>query len=152
MSDLLCACLQGKLPDWIHLPASAALPFGTFEAVLADSRNAGIAAEIQLLQQQLQGDGAGLSESLGAIRSAVLHLEARAEVLPQLQSSLQDAGGLSRFLLSCRWRLAAEGCLSCAWSYLATTVSDSIVCTNASLLLPIPCLTVTRRGRSWLSG
>ncbi|KAK9860996.1 hypothetical protein WJX84_011575 [Apatococcus fuscideae] len=26
--------LKGQLPDWIHLPASAALPFGTFEAVL----------------------------------------------------------------------------------------------------------------------
>jgi len=31
--------LQGKLPDWIHLPTSVALPFGAFETVLADPLN-----------------------------------------------------------------------------------------------------------------
>jgi alpha-glucan,water dikinase len=31
--------LQGKLPDWIHLPASVALPFGTFKKVLGAEAN-----------------------------------------------------------------------------------------------------------------
>src|SRR5208283_4710439 len=31
--------MHGKLPDWIHLPASAALPFGVFEKVLARPSN-----------------------------------------------------------------------------------------------------------------
>ena len=33
------ANLRGKLPSWIHLPTSAALPFGVFEKVLAESIN-----------------------------------------------------------------------------------------------------------------
>ncbi|KAK9863129.1 hypothetical protein WJX84_006375, partial [Apatococcus fuscideae] len=84
--------LKGHLPDWIHLPASAALPFGTFEAALGDSRNAEAAAEIHRLQQQLQGNGTVLSDSLGAVRAAVLRLVAPAELLPQLEQALQDAG------------------------------------------------------------
>jgi alpha-glucan,water dikinase len=31
--------LQGRLPDWIHLPASVALPFGTFKKVLREEAN-----------------------------------------------------------------------------------------------------------------
>ena len=31
--------LQGKLPAWIKLPQSVALPFGSFEAVLEDVQN-----------------------------------------------------------------------------------------------------------------
>jgi alpha-glucan, water dikinase len=31
--------LRGRLPDWIHLPASLALPFGCFEKALADAGN-----------------------------------------------------------------------------------------------------------------
>jgi alpha-glucan,water dikinase len=31
--------LQGRLPDWIHLPASVALPFGTFKKVLREETN-----------------------------------------------------------------------------------------------------------------
>lgn len=33
------ANLRGKLPSWIHLPTSVALPFGVFEKVLAESIN-----------------------------------------------------------------------------------------------------------------
>ena len=32
--------LRGRLPDWINLPASVALPFCTFDAVLAAPVNA----------------------------------------------------------------------------------------------------------------
>ena len=33
------AGLRGKLPDWINLPTSVALPFGSFDAVLKDPIN-----------------------------------------------------------------------------------------------------------------
>lgn len=33
------ANLRGKLPSWVRLPTSAALPFGVFEKVLAESIN-----------------------------------------------------------------------------------------------------------------
>ena len=84
--------LQNKLPDWVHLPASAAIPFGSFEAVLQDSRNAAVAAEIQQLQEKLQPDGEAHTETLAAVRRAVLHLEAPPQLLPQLQKAFQIAG------------------------------------------------------------
>ena len=34
------AGLRGKLPEWINLPTSVALPFGSFDAVLQDPMNA----------------------------------------------------------------------------------------------------------------
>lgn len=86
------AGLQDRLLAWIHLPASAALPFGTFEAVLEDSRNAEVAAEVHHLQQQLQGNDELLSQRLRAMRVAVQRLEAPAELLPQLCQALQIAG------------------------------------------------------------
>lgn len=47
------AKLRQKLPDWILVPRSIALPFGTFEAVLTDPANAAVAAELQSIQQKL---------------------------------------------------------------------------------------------------
>jgi alpha-glucan,water dikinase len=41
--------LRGRLPDWIHLPASLALPFGTLDRVLADEGNAGVRRDYQAL-------------------------------------------------------------------------------------------------------
>jgi alpha-glucan,water dikinase len=41
------ANLRGKLPEWIRLPPSVALPFGCFEAVLEDSENKEIAKELK---------------------------------------------------------------------------------------------------------
>ena len=45
--------MRGKLPAHIAVPASVALPFGTFERVLADSGNAGAAAAVVAAQKEL---------------------------------------------------------------------------------------------------
>ena len=47
------ATLRGKLPDSIAVPASVALPFGTFERVLEDDVNKEAAATVAELQNQL---------------------------------------------------------------------------------------------------
>lgn len=47
------ATLRGKLPDSIAVPASVALPFGTFERVLKDDVNKEAAAAVAELQSQL---------------------------------------------------------------------------------------------------
>ncbi len=41
--------LRGRLPDWIHLPTSIALPFGVFEKVLADVLNRKLRDEYEKL-------------------------------------------------------------------------------------------------------
>lgn len=47
------ATLRGKLPASIAVPASVALPFGTFERVLKDDVNTDAAAAVAKLQKQL---------------------------------------------------------------------------------------------------
>lgn len=57
------AKLRLKLPDWIMVPRSIALPFGTFEAVLTDPANKDVAAQLRAIQQQLSALAAGKSGS-----------------------------------------------------------------------------------------
>lgn len=47
------ATLRGKLPASIAVPASVALPFGTFERVLKGDVNAEAAAAVAKLQKEL---------------------------------------------------------------------------------------------------
>lgn len=47
------ATLRSKLPEWILVPRSVALPFGTFEAVLADPANADVARQLREIEGQL---------------------------------------------------------------------------------------------------
>jgi alpha-glucan, water dikinase len=47
--------LAEKLPDWIRTPRSIALPFGVFDAVLADKANETIATTYTELVTQIQG-------------------------------------------------------------------------------------------------
>lgn len=51
------ALLRSKLPDWIELPRSVALPFGTFERVVAHPSNAAVAKQLKALLQQLEAGG-----------------------------------------------------------------------------------------------
>lgn len=69
------AKLRQKLPDWILVPRSVALPFGTFEAVLCDPSNAAVVAELKQIAQQLSAaakqQGPGGSSSNGSSAAAV---------------------------------------------------------------------------------
>ena len=79
-------CLQGKLPSWVGLPASVAMPFGTFEQVLGDSSNAEVRAELE----QLAGEAA--QGKLAALRRAVLRLREPAQLREQVLATCQQAG------------------------------------------------------------
>jgi len=81
--------LQGKLPDWIHLPASVALPFGIFEKVLALDRNSGIAQRYRELVSRLDGNP---EEILAEIRKTLLGLEAPEELPVALRGVMENAG------------------------------------------------------------
>ncbi|GMT47561.1 MAG: hypothetical protein IEMM0007_1127 [bacterium] len=81
--------LQGKLPDWIHLPASVALPFGIFEKVLALDRNSGIAQRYRELVSRLDGNP---EEILAETRKTLLGLEAPEELPAALHGVMEDAG------------------------------------------------------------
>jgi alpha-glucan, water dikinase len=81
--------LRGKLPDWINLPTSVALPFDVFEQVLGLDTNQTVAKRYQQLVQQTEG---GEAETLAALREAVLSLAAPKELREALQDAMTVAG------------------------------------------------------------
>jgi alpha-glucan,water dikinase len=83
------ARLRGRLPDWIHLPASAALPFGVFEHVLGLDLNKNVAQRYAQLARQTAG---GKTEPLAALRETVLGLAAPEELKAELRAAMTTAG------------------------------------------------------------
>lgn len=63
--------LKEKVPSWIGIPTSVALPFGVFEEVLSDPINKQVARKIKDLKEKL---AKGEFEYLGEIRKTVLEL------------------------------------------------------------------------------
>jgi len=80
--------LVGKLPEWIHLPRSVALPFGVFERVLEDSRNRAILEHYQGLLSRVEDQ----SEVLAELRKVILTLEAPPELIQSLHEVVGKAG------------------------------------------------------------
>jgi len=77
---LHCRFCRSTLPAEISLPASVALPFGTFERTLAEKANSAVAAEVKALVSKLDkasvGGGVGVPNELAALRKVVTELKA----------------------------------------------------------------------------
>ena len=80
---------QLRLPDWIHQPASAALPFGVFEEVLGLELNRETAKRYAELVRQTS---AGRTEALGALWETVLALAAPDALKEGLRAAMATAG------------------------------------------------------------
>ncbi|XP_042496996.1 alpha-glucan water dikinase, chloroplastic-like isoform X2 [Macadamia integrifolia] len=83
------AYLKGKVPSWLGIPTSVALPFGVFEKVLSDSSNQAVADTLQSLKKQL---GEGDFSALGEIRRAMLQLVAPPQLVQELKSTMLSSG------------------------------------------------------------
>ncbi|XP_027772950.1 alpha-glucan water dikinase, chloroplastic isoform X2 [Solanum pennellii] len=83
------AYLKGKVPSWVEIPTSVALPFGVFEKVLSDNINQGVAKELQILTKKLSE---GEFNALGEIRTTVLELSAPAQLVKELKEKMQGSG------------------------------------------------------------
>lgn len=84
------ARLRQKLPPWIHLPTSVALPFGVFERVLKLGVNKETAKQYQQLTQQLEKDG--VEKTLAALRERVMTVNAPEELQSALHDTMSVAG------------------------------------------------------------
>jgi alpha-glucan,water dikinase len=92
--------LSAKLPDWLHTPRSVALPFGVFDAVLADKANQAVARRCRELVSELSKNP---EAKLAEIRTCLLELQIPAALQTDLQSSMKKAGLPS----ATDWTLAA---------------------------------------------
>eukprot|EP00262_Sarcandra_glabra_P002083 TRINITY_DN1233_c0_g2_i1.p1 TRINITY_DN1233_c0_g2~~TRINITY_DN1233_c0_g2_i1.p1 ORF type:complete len:1456 (+),score=336.06 TRINITY_DN1233_c0_g2_i1:107-4474(+) len=81
--------LKGKVPSWVQIPTSVALPFGVFEKVLSDDSNQEVAEKLQILKKMLgEGDFSALHE----IRKTVLQLVVPPQLVQELKDKMQSAG------------------------------------------------------------
>ncbi|XP_020589456.1 alpha-glucan water dikinase, chloroplastic isoform X2 [Phalaenopsis equestris] len=81
--------LKGKVPSWIEIPTSIALPFGVFEKVLSDNINKDVAHNVDALKRKLED---GDFNALGEIRGAVLQLEASSRLITELKEKMKISG------------------------------------------------------------
>ncbi|KAE9597974.1 hypothetical protein Lal_00029603 [Lupinus albus] len=81
--------LKGKVPSWIGIPTSVALPFGVFEHVLSDKSNQAVAEKVHVLKKKLtEGDFSALKE----IRETVLKLNAPSQLVEELKVKMKSSG------------------------------------------------------------
>ncbi|KAL8035858.1 hypothetical protein ABFX02_12G123200 [Erythranthe guttata] len=83
------ANLKGKLPSWVNIPTSVALPFGVFETVLSDDLNKAVASKLDILKRDLDEGNVG---ALGEIRNTVLELSAPPQLIKELKEKMQKSG------------------------------------------------------------
>ncbi|XP_022151917.1 alpha-glucan water dikinase, chloroplastic [Momordica charantia] len=81
--------LKGKVPSWVGIPTSVALPFGVFETVLSDESNKAVAEKVHDLKSKL---GEGEFSALKEIRETVLQLTAPPQLVLQLKSKMKSSG------------------------------------------------------------
>eukprot|EP00898_Chlorokybus_atmophyticus_P006193 jgi/Chlat1/6575/Chrsp45S05941 len=83
----------GKIPDWVGLPISCAVPFGTFEQVLDEPENKEVKAELQRLIKAVdETDEDTIEASLQAVRNHVMNLKSTKGLEEQLKAEMKSAG------------------------------------------------------------
>lgn len=78
--------LKGKVPSWIGIPTSVALPFGVFEKVLSDNINQDVANNVNTLKRNLAD---GDFNTLGEIRRMVLQLKPPPTLTKELKETMK---------------------------------------------------------------
>jgi alpha-glucan,water dikinase len=81
--------MEGRLPDWVSLPVSAALPFGAFEKVLGLGLNDKIAGRYRELTSRIEENP---REVLGEIRKTLQDLKPPGELVTSLREVMGKAG------------------------------------------------------------
>ncbi|WZZ68349.1 hypothetical protein YC2023_079719 [Brassica napus] len=80
--------LKGKVPSWVGIPTSVALPFGVFEKVLSEKANQAVSEKLQVLKKSLDEGDQG---ALGEIRKTVLGPVAPSELVEELKSTMRSS-------------------------------------------------------------
>ncbi|KAI4384682.1 hypothetical protein MLD38_002801 [Melastoma candidum] len=83
------AYLKNKVPSWIGVPTSVAIPFGVFEKVLSERINERVSQKLQTMKKKLAEEDFG---ALNDIRDMVMQLRAPDELVLELKSVMQSSG------------------------------------------------------------
>jgi alpha-glucan,water dikinase len=106
--------LAGKLPSWIHLPRSVAVPFGAMEQALADPQNAEPASRyrdtLDRLEQTPVDEAEHRRRLLEDLRETVMALAVPDGLMASLGAAM-DESGLTRPPSDQAWR-----CIKSVWA------------------------------------
>ncbi|XP_065024419.1 alpha-glucan water dikinase 2-like isoform X6 [Musa acuminata AAA Group] len=80
--------IRGKLPSWIKLPRSVALPFGVFETSISSDINKDLAKKISLFKGLVNG---GDIAKLQMIRDAILEMKAPFQLMNELKHKMKKS-------------------------------------------------------------
>lgn len=81
--------VRGRVPSWVGVPTSVALPFGSFEEVLSYGTNKEVADKLNILKKELEGGDVG---ALVKIRKTVLELVAPPQLVQELEGKMKSSG------------------------------------------------------------
>ncbi|KAH9746635.1 alpha-glucan water dikinase 2 [Citrus sinensis] len=81
--------LRERVPSWIKIPTSVAIPFGAFETVLSENINKDIANKISRLYKFING---GDLSKLQEIQEAVLQMSAPLSLIYELKNKMRSSG------------------------------------------------------------
>jgi alpha-glucan,water dikinase len=85
--------LRNKVPEWIRIPGSVALPFGVFERVLTEEKNSALARHYEEMIKKVDlTPDASRSEFLNELRETVLALYPPHELMSSLYRVWEGAG------------------------------------------------------------
>ncbi len=84
--------IRARLPEWINIPASAALPFGVFEKVLSVEMNKETAEKYEELLARIDGEGDKRGEVLAGLQKLILELKSPEVLVSSLSEVMRGAG------------------------------------------------------------
>ena len=122
--------LTGRLPDWIHVPASVALPFGVCERVLDDPRNRSANEEYRVVTASLaRAEREAVPLLLPRLRDAIACLQSPPDIEEALGTVMNAAGLPAAEPWSEAWRCVTRVWASkwnerAYWSRLAHGIPD----------------------------
>jgi alpha-glucan,water dikinase len=124
--------LRGKTPEWMHLPAAIALPFGVYEKVLADRLNENLRKELKLAIARMENEPA---KNLAAARDIVQNLYPPAEFKDEFETRLA-ASGLPALHWDLAWK-AIKKVWASKWNERAYLSRRQIGMPNAALQMAV---------------
>ncbi|OVA15252.1 Pyruvate phosphate dikinase [Macleaya cordata] len=80
--------LRGRVPSWIKIPTSVALPFGVFETVLSSDLNKDLANKVSSFAKFVNG---GDLSKLRAIQETILQMRAPSQLINEFKSKMKSS-------------------------------------------------------------
>ncbi len=84
--------VRARLPEWINIPASVALPFGVFEKVLSDEMNRETAEKYEEMLARIDRGEDKRVEALAGLQKLILELKSPEILISSLSEVMKGAG------------------------------------------------------------